>query len=131
MIKPNFIEIAGHRIGPGYPPFIVAELSANHNGDLHRAVKIVEMAKECGAHAVKLQTYTQDTLTIDSDKDDFIIKDGLWTGRSLYDLYSEAHMPWEWHDPLFKKASVLLYSVPLSITLRSIFWRIWVLRHTR
>jgi pseudaminic acid synthase len=103
----KYIEIAGQKIGADFPPYIIAELSANHNGDINRAFEILEMAKECGANAIKLQTYTQDTLTIDSDKPDFEIEGGLWHGRSLYDLYTEAHMPWEWHKPLFAKAKEL------------------------
>lgn len=103
----KFIEIDNRKIGPDFPPYIIAELSANHNGDINRAFKILEMAKECGADAIKLQTYTQDTLTIDCDKPDFKIKGGLWGGRTLYDLYTEGHMPWEWHKPLFEKAKEL------------------------
>jgi pseudaminic acid synthase len=113
----NFIEIDNRKIGPGFPPYIIAELSANHNGDINRAYKILEMAKECGADAIKLQTYTQDTLTIDCDKEDFKIKGGLWSGRTLYDLYTEGHMPWEWHKPLFERAKELgitIFSSPFD-----------------
>lgn len=116
-MKNNFIEIDGRRIGPEYPPYIIAELSANHNGNINRAFKILEMAKECGADAVKIQTYTQDTLTIDCDKEDFKIKGGLWDNRTLYDLYAEAHMPWEWHTVLFKRAKELgitIFSSPFD-----------------
>jgi N-acetylneuraminate synthase len=115
----DFITIDGRKIGPNYPPYIIAELSANHNGDINRAFAILEMAKECGADAVKLQTYTQDTLTIDCNKPDFIINGGLWDGRTLYDLYSEAHMPWEWHKPLFEKAKdlgITIFSSPFDHT---------------
>lgn len=118
-MKNNFIEIDGRKIGADYPPYIIAELSANHNGDINRAFKILEMAKECGADAIKIQTYTQDTLTIDSDKEDFKIKGGLWDNRTLYDLYTEAHMPWEWHKPLFDKAASLgltIFSSPFDNT---------------
>jgi N-acetylneuraminate synthase len=118
-MKNNFIKIDGRRIGANYPPYIIAELSANHNGDINRAFKILEMAKECGADAIKIQTYTQDTLTIDCDKEDFKIKGGLWDNRTLYDLYSEAHMPWEWHKPLFDKAASLgltIFSSPFDNT---------------
>lgn len=118
-MKNNFIEIDGRKIGADYPPYIIAELSANHNGDINRAFKILEMAKECGADAIKIQTYTQDTLTIDCDKEDFKIKGGLWNNRTLYDLYSEAHMPWEWHKPLFDKAGSLgltIFSSPFDNT---------------
>jgi pseudaminic acid synthase len=116
-MKNNFIEIDRRKIGADYPPYIIAELSANHNGDINRAFKILEMAKECGADAIKIQTYTQDTLTIDCDKEDFKIKGGLWDNRTLYDLYTEAHMPWEWHKPLFDKAASLgltIFSSPFD-----------------
>jgi pseudaminic acid synthase len=115
----KYIEIAGQKIGPDFPPYIIAELSANHNGDINRAFEILEMAKECGADAIKLQTYTQDTLTIDCGKTDFKIEGGLWDGRTLYDLYTEAHMPWEWHEPLFAKAKELgitIFSSPFDTT---------------
>ncbi len=118
-MKNNFIKIDGRKIGPEYPPYIIAELSANHNGDINRAFKILEMAKECGADAIKIQTYTQDTLTINCDKEDFKIKSGLWDNRTLYDLYTEAHMPWEWHKPLFEKANGLgltIFSSPFDFT---------------
>ncbi|MCJ8339783.1 MAG: pseudaminic acid synthase [Pseudomonadales bacterium] len=115
----DYIEIAGRRIGPGYPPYIIAELSANHNGDIDRAFQILQMAKDCGADAIKLQTYTPDTLTIDSDKPEFKIEGGLWHGRTLYDLYAQAHMPWDWHKPLFARAQELgitIFSSPFDFT---------------
>ncbi|GEB69752.1 pseudaminic acid synthase [Pseudoalteromonas carrageenovora] len=115
----KFITIEDRKIGPDFPPYIIAELSANHNGDINRAFEILEMAKRCGADAIKLQTYTQDTLTIDSDKSDFKINGGLWDGRTLYDLYTEAHMPWEWHKSLFIKAKELditIFSSPFDST---------------
>lgn len=118
-MKSNFIAIDGRRIGPEYPPYIIAELSANHNGDIDRAFKILDMAKECGADAVKIQTYTQDTLTIDCDKEEFRIKGGLWDNRTLYDLYTEAHLPWAWHALLFKRAKELgitIFSSPFDTT---------------
>ena len=101
------IEIQGRKIGKGHPPFIIAELSANHNGDLDRALKLVEVAKESGADAIKLQTYRADTITIECDKEDFKIKEGPWAGRTLFELYDEAHTPWEWHQAIFDKARAL------------------------
>jgi len=115
----NYIEIAGRKIGPGYPPYIIAELSANHNGDIERAYKIMEAAKKAGADAIKLQTYRADTITIDCDNDDFQIKGGLWDGQTLYNLYKGAQMPWEWHELLFEKAKELditIFSSPFDFT---------------
>lgn len=115
----EFITIDGKKIGPDFTPYIVAELSANHNGDINRAFEILEMAKRSGADAIKIQTYTQDTLTIDCDKPEFKVEGGLWDGRTLYDLYTEAHMPWEWHKPLFEKAKELditIFSSPFDFT---------------
>ena len=94
------VEINGRYIGPGYLTYIVAEMSANHNQDFDQAVKIVEAAREAGADAIKLQTYTPDTLTIDCDNEYFQIRGTLWDGRTLYDLYGEAYMPWEWQPKL-------------------------------
>lgn len=115
----SFITIDKRKIGPSFPPYIIAELSANHNGDINRAFKIMEEAKKAGADAIKLQTYTHDTLTIDSDKEDFRIEGGLWSGQTLYELYKGAHMPWEWHEPLFEKAKELditIFSSPFDFT---------------
>src|SRR5690625_4163807 len=98
MMVPS-IAIAGRRISATEPPYIIAEMSANHNGSLETAFKIIEEAKKAGADAVKLQTYRPDTITLDCDSEDFRIKGGLWDGRTLYELYEEAHMPWEWHEP--------------------------------
>ena len=98
----NEIRIAGRKIGPGAPVYIVAEMSGNHNGDKARALELVHAAAEAGADAVKLQTYTADTLTIDCDKDYFRLNRGtLWDGRTLYDLYKEAYTPWDW-QPIIK-----------------------------
>jgi len=101
----GLIEVNGRSIGPGFPAYIVAEMSANHHQDFDRAVEIIERAKDSGADAVKLQTYTPDTLTIRSDKEYFRIRGGtLWDGRTLYDLYSEVFMPWEWQPKLKRVA---------------------------
>mgnify|MGYP000556523179 FL=1 len=113
------ILINDRKIGEEHPPYIIAELSANHNGDIERAFKIIAMAKRSGADAIKLQSYTQDTITINCDRPEFRIKGGLWGGRTLYDLYSEAHMPWEWHKPLFdyaRKIGISIFSSPFDNT---------------
>jgi N-acetylneuraminate synthase len=98
------IHIAGRRIAADEPPYIIAELSANHNGKLSTALEIVDAAKIAGADAIKLQTYRPDTITLNSNRSDFQIHGGLWDGRTLYELYEQAHMPWEWHEPLFRRA---------------------------
>lgn len=113
------LSISGHAIGPDHPPYVIAELSANHNGDLNAALKLVEIAKTAGADAVKLQTYRPDTITLNSDAEDFLIKGGLWDGRTLYDLYEEAHTPWDWHKPLFDRAhqlGITIFSSPFDPT---------------
>ena len=113
------ISIAGRDIGLNYPPYIIAELSANHNGRLDTALKIIEEAKKAGADAVKLQTYTADTITLDCDSEEFQIRGGLWDGKTLYQLYQEAHMPWEWHKPLFehaRKNDITIFSSPFDNT---------------
>lgn len=113
------IKIAGRPIGLNYSPYVIAELSANHNGKLQTAIRIIEEAKKAGADAVKLQTYKPDTITLNCDSEDFNIKGGLWDGRTLYDLYEEAHMPWDWHKPLFDRARELdisIFSSPFDNT---------------
>ena len=110
-------EINGTKLGVNLPPYIVAEVSANHNGDINKAINIISEANISGASAVKLQTYTPDTMTIDSRKDDFMIKEGLWKGYSLYDLYKEAHTPFEWHKTLLDhaaKENITCFSSPFD-----------------
>ena len=116
-MTPRDIMIAGRKIGPDHPPYVVAELSGNHNGELARALRLIDAAKQTGADAVKLQTYTADTITIDHDGPDFRIKGGLWDGRSLYELYQEAHTPWDWHEALFAHAAkigIAIFSTPFD-----------------
>jgi N-acetylneuraminate synthase len=98
-------------------PYIIGEMSANHNGSINNAYKIIDIVKSCGADAVKLQTYKPDTITLDSRLPDFMIEDGLWSGQSLYDLYNSAFTPWEWHKPLFdyaKKIGITIFSSPFD-----------------
>ncbi|PRB84047.1 pseudaminic acid synthase [Pseudomonas sp. MYb185] len=114
-----YITIAGRRIASDASPYIIAELSANHNGRLGTALKIIEEAKKAGADAVKLQTYTADTITLDCDSEEFQIHGGLWDGKTLYQLYQEAHMPWDWHKPLFERArelGITIFSSPFDNT---------------
>jgi N-acetylneuraminate synthase len=113
------ISIANRRIAFDAPPYIIAELSANHNGKLETALKIIEEAKKAGADAVKLQTYTADTITLDCDSEEFQIHGGLWDGKTLYQLYEEAHMPWDWHKQLFahaRKLGITIFSSPFDNT---------------
>ena len=115
----NHITIAGRKIGADDPPFVIAEMSANHNGCLETAFKIIEEAKKAGADALKIQTYRPDTITLRSDLPDFQITEGLWAGKTLYELYEWAHTPWEWHAPLFdhaRKVGITIFSSPFDTT---------------
>ena len=113
------LNIAGRQVGPDHPPYVIAELSANHNGDRAQAMRLIKAAKETGADAVKIQTYRADTITLNSDDDAFRIKGGLWDRRTLYDLYEEAHTPWDWHKPMFDYArefGITMFSSPFDPT---------------
>ena len=117
-MKQNF-SINNRPIGTDQPPYIIAEMSANHNGDINNAYKIIDMAKACGADAVKMQTYTPDTITLNSNAPDFQIHGGLWDGRTLYELYEQAYTPWDWHKPLFdhaRKVGITMFSSPFDTT---------------
>ena len=115
------IRIGKHEVGPDHEPYIIAEMSGNHDGSLDKALDIVRMAAAQGAHAIKLQTYKPETITIDSDAPDFRLSQGheLWGGRTLWDLYQEAHTPWEWHEPIFalaKELGITAFSSPFDPT---------------
>lgn len=113
------IKIADRVIGPQYPPYIIAEMSANHNGNLETAMRIIQEAKKASADAIKLQTYRPDTITLNCNNEQFYIRGGLWDGQTLYQLYEEAHMPWEWHKPLFefaRKVGITIFSSPFDST---------------
>ncbi|MDO6524965.1 pseudaminic acid synthase [Motilimonas sp. 1_MG-2023] len=116
---PSPMKINGRAIANGLLPYMIAEISANHNGDINNAFRLIELAKQVGADAVKIQTYTADTMTIDANQAEFKIKGGLWDGYSLYELYQQAHTPWAWHSALFAKAKqvgITLFSSPFDET---------------
>lgn len=113
------MRIGNKKVGGDEPVFIIAELSANHNGEIETALETIKAAKRAGADCIKLQTYTPDTITIDSRKEDFLIKGTIWEGRNLYELYKEAYTPWEWHKILFEAAAnegLLCFSSPFDKT---------------
>lgn len=113
------MKIANRPIGTDHSPYVIAELSANHNGSLDTAKQIIEEAAKAGAEAIKLQTYKPDTITLDAEGQDFRIRGGLWDGQRLFDLYAQAHMPWEWHKPLFEHAracGITTFSSPFDST---------------
>ena len=113
------MKISDRKIGVNYSPYIIAEMSANHNGNIDNAYRIIDMAKTCGADAIKLQTYRPDTITMDMNTPEFMIEGGLWDGQSLYELYKGAFMPWEWHKPLFnyaQKLNLTIFSSPFDNT---------------
>ncbi len=121
MSKYRTLDISGYKIGRNYRPFIVAELSGNHNQSLDQALKLIQLAAKSGVHAVKLQTYTPEIMTLDLNEREFIVKskNSDWANRSLYDLYQEAHTPWDWHKDLFaeaKKHGLLIFSTPFDKT---------------
>ncbi|WP_299014839.1 pseudaminic acid synthase [uncultured Caulobacter sp.] len=114
-----FIEIDGRRIGADYSPYVICELSGNHNGSLDRCLEMVDAAADTGCDAIKIQTYTADTITLDVDRPEFKIHGGLWDGRTLYELYQEAQTPFEWHAAIFeraKKRGVTIFSSPFDET---------------
>ena len=116
-MKDCFID--GRRIGAGATPYIIAEMSGNHNGDINRALELIKAAKDSGADAVKLQTYTADTITLNHGGEEFMAQAGIWKGRRLYDLYQEAATPWEWHQQLFSEAKAIgitIFSSPFDHT---------------
>jgi len=113
------MKIAGRAVGGGAAPFVIAEMSGNHNQSLERALALVDAAAAAGAHALKIQTYTADTMTIDVGRNEFVISDqkSLWKGKNLYQLYQEAHTPWDWHPPIFeraKKRGLIAFSSPFD-----------------
>lgn len=119
MSKSPEVTIAGRKIGPDHEPYVICELSGNHNGSLDRALQMVDAAADTGCDAIKIQTYTADTITMDVDRPEFRIHGGLWDGRSLYELYEEAHTPFEWHAAIFERAhkrGVTIFSSPFDET---------------
>lgn len=121
MAKNSEIKIGNRIVSQDSPPFIIAEMSGNHNHSLERALRIVDAAADAGAHALKLQTYTADTMTLDISEGEFLITDpgSLWNGRTLHDLYDEAHTPWEWHKPIFdrcRELGIICFSTPFDET---------------
>jgi len=119
MARSAEFELGGRRIGVDTPPFVIAEMSANHNGSLDAALQLIDAAKTAGASAVKIQTYRPDTITLNSNKPDFRITSGPWAGRTLHQLYEWAHTPWEWHRPLFdhaKARGLTIFSSPFDTT---------------
>jgi len=119
VLENKEIIISGRKIGSQHPPYIIAEMSANHNGHLERAFETIAMAKAMGADAVKMQSYTADTITIDCDNEDFRIEGGLWEGYNLYRLYEWAQTPFEWHKPIFdyaRKKDIVIFSTPFDET---------------
>lgn len=115
----NYIEINNRKIGQGFSPYVIAEMSANHNGNIDTAFAIIEQAALSGADAVKIQTYKPDTITLESDLPDFRIDEGLWKGRTLFELYDWAHTPWDWHKALFNcanKFNITMFSSPFDTT---------------
>ena len=119
MNRAQALRIDGRLISTEAPPFVIAEMSANHNGSIDNAFRLIDAAHRAGADAVKLQTYRPDTITMDCDRPEFRIKGGLWDGRTLFDLYEEAHLPWDWHQPLFehaRKLGITIFSSPFDTT---------------
>tara|TARA_B110000046_G_C12968575_1_gene387880 strand:+ start:250 stop:1320 length:1071 start_codon:yes stop_codon:yes gene_type:complete len=117
----NELRISNRPIGQKHAPFVIAEMSGNHNQSLERALEIVEAVAKTGSHALKIQTYTPDTMTLDLDEGEFLVSDpkSLWQGKSLYDLYGEAYTPWEWHKPIFERArelGLIPFSTPFDVT---------------
>lgn len=119
MARTPEIEIAGRKIGADQPPYVICELSGNHNGSLDRCLAMVDAAADTGCDAIKIQTYTADTITMDVDRPEFRIHGGLWDGRTLYELYQEAQTPFEWHEAIFERAArrgVTIFSSPFDET---------------